>query len=59
MKGDLLFADGQYDAAESAYNQALVELPGDMNIQMKLDNIAFARANSQDEAVEEESNQGE
>lgn len=66
MRGDLFFAKGQYDKAESAYNQALVELPGDNNIQMKLDNIAFARANTQteaiedavEEAVEDESNQG-
>ncbi|MEM0911425.1 MAG: tetratricopeptide repeat protein [Pseudomonadota bacterium] len=71
LKGDLYYAKGQYDQAQSAYNRALVELPGDNNIQMKLDNIAFARANSDakqsddavedvvEDAVKDEINQGE
>ncbi|MFC3121146.1 YfgM family protein [Agaribacter flavus] len=44
LKGDALFAQGQYDEARSAYNLALVELPNDINIKMKLDNIAYAKS---------------
>lgn len=43
LKGDVLYAQGAYDAARDAYTLALVELPNDQNIKMKLDNIAYAK----------------
>ncbi|MFC4701893.1 YfgM family protein [Glaciecola siphonariae] len=43
LKGDVLYAQGAYDEARAAYNLALVELPGNQTIKMKLDNIAYAR----------------
>jgi len=75
LQGDLFYADGQFDQAQNAYNKALVELPDNNNIQMKLDNLAFARVNSNankvgdvvkdavedvvEEVVEDENDQGE
>nr|WP_136250187.1 tetratricopeptide repeat protein [Ningiella ruwaisensis] len=46
LKGDIYYIQGKYEQAQSAYNQALVELPGDQSIQMKLDNIAYAKTQS-------------
>lgn len=43
LKGDVLYAQGAFDAARDAYALALNELPNDPNIKMKLDNIAFAK----------------
>ncbi|MBT1452375.1 tetratricopeptide repeat protein [Glaciecola sp. XM2] len=43
LKGDVLYAQGEFDQAKEAYNLALLELPNDANIKMKLDNIAFAK----------------
>ncbi|WP_395340868.1 YfgM family protein [Ningiella sp. W23] len=43
LKGDLLYAQGKFDEAKSAYNLALAELPNDQSIKMKIDNIAYAK----------------
>lgn len=43
LKGDVFYAQGNFDAARDAYALALIELPEDRNIKMKLDNIAFAK----------------
>ncbi len=43
LKGDAHFANGEFDQARSSYNLALVELPNNINIKMKLDNIAYAK----------------
>jgi predicted negative regulator of RcsB-dependent stress response len=43
LKGDVLYAQGKFEQARESYNLALLELPNDRNIKMKLDNIAFAQ----------------
>ena len=43
LKGDVLYAQGEFDQAKAAYNLALLELPNNAGIQMKIDNIAFAK----------------
>lgn len=43
LRGDISFAQGKFEQARESYNLALLELPNDRNIKMKLDNIAFAQ----------------
>jgi predicted negative regulator of RcsB-dependent stress response len=43
LKGDVYYAQGQFDQAKNAYNLALSELINDENIKMKIDNIAYAK----------------
>ena len=59
LKGDALVAKGDFNGAEAAYSQALVELPGDINIQMKLDNIAYVRAQAEAAGSQEVSQDSE
>jgi len=43
LKGDVLYLKGDFDQARDAYSKALVDLPNDPNIKMKLDNTAHAK----------------
>jgi predicted negative regulator of RcsB-dependent stress response len=43
LRGDVLYAEGKFDEAKESFNLALLELPNDPSIKMKLDNIAFAK----------------
>ncbi|WP_371196141.1 YfgM family protein [Glaciecola sp. SC05] len=52
LKGDVLYAQGSFDAARDAYSLALIELPNDLNIKMKLDNIAYAKTQAMSSASE-------
>ena len=53
LKGDVYYAQGQFDQAKTSYNLALAELENDQNIKMKIDNIAYAKT----QAVSTESEQ--
>jgi predicted negative regulator of RcsB-dependent stress response len=46
LKGDALLAKGDFEGARAAYQASFNEVPGNPNIKMKLDNIAFAKTQS-------------
>lgn len=52
LRGDALYAKGEFEAANDAYTKAIALVPTNRNLKMKRDNIAYAKNQATGEDVE-------
>ena len=52
LKGDALFAKGDFDGAQNAYTLAMAQSPNNPSLKMKRDNIAFVKTQTTGDDVE-------
>jgi len=52
LKGDALFAKGDFDGAQNAYTLAMAQSPNNPSLKMKRDNIAYVKTQTTGEDVE-------